>query len=1019
MMKNTLAHHSVKSFVCLLTICFVLLSGCETVEPPSIPIVGSTSVSAVTESTVDCVGSVTSDGGSPITTRGFCWSTKINPTLDDDLLADSSGIGEFQEVIAELEPGTTYFIRAFATNVAGTAYGEQATFKTKICSLSTTAPYFIMATSAISGGFLVTDYDSASVLARGVCWNTFPNPTLSDSTTIDGHGKGGFTSAMSNLKPLTTYYVRSYVTTSTGVTYGNELNFTTQSGVISLMTEPAKNITAVSATFSGQLSGDGGAVVTECGFVWSTSVLPSTSDHKVRSESISGVFSCNISNLTPNNTYYLRSYAINAAGTSYGNELTFETLNGVISMTTKVVSGISTSAAFSGGTISSDGGSSIVSRGVCWSEEPSPTSSLATKTSNSSGVGSFSSSITGLSPGRLYYVRAYAINAAGTSYGNELTFGTGTGAISLTTNVVSGITTTSAISGGNISSDGGSNVIGRGVCWSEESSPTVSLTTKTSNSSGLGSFSSSLTGLSPGRLYYVRAYATNSVGTSYGAEQSFVTLATLPYVTTTQATEITSSSAMTGGLVTTDGSSIVTARGVCWSTYGDPLNYPNTLTLNGAGVGSFVSPLTNLIFGMNYWVRAYATNSAGTAYGNLISFLTEPILASVTTNEATNLTAFSASISGKVNNGGGSSVATRGICWGVAPNPTIDDSKIVSGYGMGTFPISLTGLKQGTTYHARAFATNAVGVAYGNDVVFTTPDAVINLTTTAASTISTTSVLLGGSINSVGGATVTSRGVCWSINPHPTLSDGQLAIASTSDTYSGKVTGLTADTKYYVRSFATNAVGTYYGNEISFSTLPTTGTISDIDGNVYHYITIGTQTWTVENLRTTKYNTGAPIPQVADSAQWVSLGSGAYCEYTDFVNLPVSYGRLYNWYAVNDSRKLAPTGWHVPTSADWNLLFTYLGGTSVAGAKLKEAGTTHWASPNSGATNSSGFTALPTGYRHNGSYYLIGSYGFSWIATEANSTTAGSLEFGYWTSEVAKLDRSKNTGMSVRCIRDN
>lgn len=938
MMKNTLGHHSVITFVWLLTICFVLLSGCETVEAPSLPVVGLTSVSAVTESTIDCVGSVTTDGGSPITMRGFCWSTKTSPTLDDDMLADSSGLGIFQEVIAELESGTTYYVRAFATNLAGTSYGEQVTIKTKICSLTTTSPYFILATTAYSGGFLTTDFDSTSVLARGVCWNTFPNPTLSDSLTIDKLGKGGYTSSMLNLKPLTTYYVRSYVTTSTGVTYGNEVNFTTQSGVIGLVTEPIKNITAVSATFSGQLSGDGGAVVTECGFVWGTAAQPTTSDHIMRSETISEKFSCNVTDLTPNYTYYLRAYAINAAGISYGNERTFITRSG---------------------------------------------------------------------------------------------------AISLTTNEVSEITTSSALSGGNCSSDGGSNVVSRGVCWGEEHSPTVSLATKTENGYGLGSYSSTMTGLSPGKIYYVRAYATNVAGTSYGSEQSFVTLATLPYVTTTAATEITSSSATTGGLVTTDGSALITARGICWSIYGDPQNYPFTQTLDGTGPGSFISSLTNLNFGTNYWVRAYATNSAGTAYGNLISFITEPILATVTTNEATNLTAFSASISGKVNNEGGSSVITRGICWSVSPNPTINDSKIENGNGMGTFPISLTGLIQGTTYHARAFATNAVGVAYGNDFIFKTLDAVINLTTSAASTISTTSVILGGNINGVGGSTVTSRGVCWSINPNPSLTDGQLAIASTSDLFSGKVTGLTANAKYYVRAYATNAVGTYYGNEITFNTLPLSGTVSDIDGNVYNYITIGSQTWMVENLKTTKYRNGESIGTTTPANKDISNESTPKYQWAfngDEGNVS-KYGRLYTWYTLSDSRNIAPTGWHVATDAEWFSLENYLiangynyDGTTTGNKISKSlAAKTDWSSAtNPGAVgndlsknNASGFTGLPGGYRFSdGTFNYKGEIGFWWSPGVATVNNDWQRNLEWAGNTLVKFSALKKCGNSVRCVRD-
>ena len=145
----------------------------------------------------------------------------------------------------------------------------------------------------------------------------------------------------------------------------------------------------------------------------------------------------------------------------------------------------------------------------------------------------------------------------------------------------------------------------------------------------------------------------------------------------------------------------------------------------------------------------------------------------------------------------------------------------------------------------------------------------------------------------------------------------------------------------------------------------TYGTMTDQDDNVYKTITIGTQTWMAENLRTTKYRDGSSIPNVTDNTAWTNKTTGAYCNYnnTKSADTIATYGRLYNWYAATDSRNIAPTGWHLPTETEWRTLIYYLGGFSVAGGKMKETGTTHWKTPNTGATNESGFTALPTGFR--------------------------------------------------------
>ncbi|MBQ7489410.1 MAG: hypothetical protein IJT51_02690 [Bacteroidales bacterium] len=233
-------------------------------------------------------------------------------------------------------------------------------------------------------------------------------------------------------------------------------------------------------------------------------------------------------------------------------------------------------------------------------------------------------------------------------------------------------------------------------------------------------FSYSATGLTSGTTYYVRAYATNSVGTAYGSEVSFTTLA-LPTVTTTAASNIGTATATSGGNVTADGGATVTARGVCWSTSHNP-TISNSKTTNGSGTGSFTSSLTGLTSGTTYYVRAYATNSVGTAYGSEISFTTLS-LPTVTTTAASNIGTATATSGGNVTADGGATVTARGVCWSTSHNPTTSNSKTTNGSGTGSFTSSLTGLTSGTTYYVRAYATNSVGTAYGNEVTFTTTTA--------------------------------------------------------------------------------------------------------------------------------------------------------------------------------------------------------------------------------------------------------------------------------------------------------
>ena len=231
------------------------------------------------------------------------------------------------------------------------------------------------------------------------------------------------------------------------------------------------------------------------------------------------------------------------------------------------------------------------------------------------------------------------------------------------------------------------------------------------------------------------------------------------------------------------------------------------------------------------------------------------------------------------------------------------------------------------------------------------------------------------------------------------------------------MTGLNPDTTYYVRSYATNAAGTAYGNQVSFTTLPPT--VTDIDGNVYHIITLGTQVWMVENLKTTKYNDGTSIPLVTDATDWGNLTGPGYCWYNnDAGTYKNTYGAMYNFYTVNTG-KLAPAGWHMPTDAEWTVLTNFLGGDSIAGGKMKETGITHWMSPNTGADNSSGFTALPGGYRNYiGIFYHLQMDGYYWTSTPASGY--GYLRYFYYNSAavVSRNNGGLTDGFSVRCLKN-
>ncbi len=197
------------------------------------------------------------------------------------------------------------------------------------------------------------------------------------------------------------------------------------------------------------------------------------------------------------------------------------------------------------------------------------------------------------------------------------------------------------------------------------------------------------------------------------------------------------------------------------------------------------------------------------------------------------------------------------------------------------------------------------------------------------------------------------------------------------------------------------------------------GTVTDIDGNLYQTIKIGDQWWMAENLKVIHYRNGDPIPNVTSNVLWPGLNAGAYCNYDNNLGYVSTFGRLYNWYAAVDSRNIAPTGWHLPTDAEWQTLIDFLNGESVAGGKLKETGTIHWASPNAGATNESGFWALPAGYRrYDGVFDGLSYYTFFWSATESDAYFAWYRGLGYNDYGVFHLNDYKQLGFSVRCVKD-
>jgi hypothetical protein len=581
-------------------------------------------------------GSLDSDGGELVLSRGICVDTLPSPGTSKAVPHAGTGMGAYTVDLSGLIPGRMYHVRAYATTAAGTAFGQSLTLQTR--ALAVPAPVTLSATGLSAFGAQMrgelpdTSTGGLAVSSRGFRWSAASGfaPAAGQDLASQASAGTGYSAQLTGLSPSTNYYYRAYAVNALGTGYGQELSFSTgNQPLATVQTQAASSITQTQALVAGAVMADAGSAVSERGFCYSTQNSPSITSDTIRAGSGLGTFNGTLRNLTPNTTYYFRSYAVNGGGVAYGLVLSLQTpALALASIQTNPIYGISNTIAYSGGTVTSDGGSSITQRGVVFDTVAGPTLA-SNQTNDGTGAGSYTSLMTGLASSTTYYVRAYANNALGTAYGNELSFNTTTQASGLVTPPLVGTlavvkTDSNHIMGGLITGDGNSTITAQGICWNRAGNPTVSDSLLYFTPTGTGTYTL-MVDLPQGcnEFFHVRAFAQNSAGVGYGQEV-FTTNGFVPKIGNSQLTQIGATTATLQTTILASGGCALTERGVCWSTSPNP-TAGNAFfrTVCGADTGLYNCQLTNLIPQTLYYVRSYMNNVTGTYYGPEQSFTTD------------------------------------------------------------------------------------------------------------------------------------------------------------------------------------------------------------------------------------------------------------------------------------------------------------------------------------------------------------------------------------------------------------
>ena len=662
-----------------------------------------------------------------------------------------------------------------------------------------------------------------------------------------------FSATLQDLFDGTLYYYQAYAVNTIGEGKGEIKTFETIALIpAQVQTMNATEITTSQATLNGYITSKGNSDITKCGFYFGTTENP---EQKYEVEYESDNFSITVTDLTDGATYYYCAYATNAKGEVRGEVVGFNAQTALApTVKTGDATGVELYQSVINGEIISDGGAVVTECGFYFGNAANPTQKYPVA-NNENGL--MSRIMTSLSEGTTYYYIAYAINSKGESKGEERSFTTVPITVpEVSTHEVTDVTETTAKVSGRLNSTGRSSNLTVGFVYDTTEKPVLDrcLGFSSDTASINKVFETRLTSLTKGTTYYVRSYATNEKGTTYSDDVQFITDGpTLADVETKPATDISVNSAVFNGNIKSLGQKVNTLsdHGFVYGTAPEPtFENGDKLSLGSiSNKGNYSKKTTELLDGTKYYVRAYAINEKGTAFGDIVEFTTtEMFIPVVKLSQVYNVSYTSVYLSGQISSLGNAPIITDcGFVLDTIPSPTVE-SGIKESYGETKSAVSFTGMQvgnlmEGTTYYVRAYATNAKGTGYSTEEKFTTKAIFVpTVELTSVSDVTLTSATFNGNIKSAGNATkITDYGFVYSQTPNPTTETGTKVSKgerTSTGTYNSKISNLTEGTKYYVRAYATNEKGTGYSEDYEFTT--TAIVVPDVE--VYTVTSIGTTT---------------------------------------------------------------------------------------------------------------------------------------------------------------------------------